>query len=66
MCKLNNGECIVIMNGYYAEVGICMAIGLIWFIIFKKPIKNLQHRNLSSWLVKFNRTDLQNSDEQYY
>lgn len=55
MCITNNGECIVTVNGYYTEVGLCMTIGLIWYFVFKKPIINLQQSNLSNWLVKFKR-----------
>ncbi|VVC28212.1 Major facilitator superfamily domain,Acetyl-coenzyme A transporter 1 [Cinara cedri] len=51
MCTVNNGECIVIVNGYYTEVGICIAVGLVWYFVFKKPIRNLQQRNLFHWLV---------------
>lgn len=56
MCTANNGECIVTVNGYYTEVGLCIAIGLVWYIVFKKPIVNLQRSNLSDWLVKSRRS----------
>ncbi|KAE9541116.1 hypothetical protein AGLY_004361 [Aphis glycines] len=48
-CKLNNGDCISIVNGYYIEVVVCMIIGFVWYFSYKKTIKNLQTKSASNW-----------------
>lgn len=48
-CKLNNGDCISIVNGYYIEVAVCMIIGFVWYFSYKKTIKNLQTKSVSNW-----------------
>ncbi|XP_022162906.1 acetyl-coenzyme A transporter 1-like [Myzus persicae] len=56
MCKANNGNCIVTVNGYYLEMLICTIIGIIWYFTVRKTLKSFQTKNLSHWLVKVKRT----------
>eukprot|EP00102_Acyrthosiphon_pisum_P021847 XP_016659057.1 PREDICTED: acetyl-coenzyme A transporter 1-like [Acyrthosiphon pisum] len=51
MCKTIGGDCVVIVNGYYAETAVCAIIGIIWFCIFRKILKNVQTKGRFYWLV---------------
>jgi len=51
MCTNANGDCIVIVNGYYVEAAVCMAVGFVWYFAYKSVVKNLQNRSPSNWLV---------------
>ncbi|VVC36428.1 Major facilitator superfamily domain,Acetyl-coenzyme A transporter 1 [Cinara cedri] len=51
--KENKGDCIV--DGYYVVAVFCSIIGIVWYIIFKNNLKELQLRGISHWMVKVNR-----------
>ncbi|XP_060877595.1 acetyl-coenzyme A transporter 1-like isoform X2 [Metopolophium dirhodum] len=55
MCKTIGGDCVVIVNGYYVETAVCTIIGIIWFCIFRKILKNFQTKGRSYWLVDIKR-----------
>ncbi|CAI6343822.1 unnamed protein product [Macrosiphum euphorbiae] len=55
MCKTIGGDCVVIVNGYYVETAACTIIGIIWFCIFRKILKNIQSKDRSYWLVDIKR-----------
>ncbi|VVC28209.1 Hypothetical protein CINCED_3A024306 [Cinara cedri] len=50
-CKTNGGDCVIQVNGYYVETAVCTVIGIVWFGIFFKILKNLQIKSPSHWLV---------------
>eukprot|EP00102_Acyrthosiphon_pisum_P021756 XP_016658966.1 PREDICTED: acetyl-coenzyme A transporter 1 isoform X2 [Acyrthosiphon pisum] len=55
ICKTIGGDCVVIVNGYYVETAMCTIIGIIWFCVFRKIIKNVQTKGRSYWLVDIKR-----------
>lgn len=59
MCKINNDNCIVTVNGYYVVVALCAIAGFVWLFIFKKNLKDLQSKSLDSWLVNFEKPSTQ-------
>lgn len=63
MCKIKEGDCNIIVNGYYIEVALCMIIGFVWYFSYKKTIQNLQTKNLSNWQVNLKRIDREKNEE---
>ncbi|CAI6351343.1 unnamed protein product [Macrosiphum euphorbiae] len=55
MCKTLDGDCVVIVNGYYVEMAVCTIIGVIWFCIFRNILKKFQNKGPSHWLVNIKR-----------
>ncbi|VVC36429.1 Major facilitator superfamily domain,Acetyl-coenzyme A transporter 1 [Cinara cedri] len=51
--KKNKGDCEV--DGYYIEVALFSILGIVWYVIFKNILKNLQYRSISHWTVNVNR-----------
>uniref|UniRef100_A0A2S2NEJ2 Acetyl-coenzyme A transporter 1 n=1 Tax=Schizaphis graminum TaxID=13262 RepID=A0A2S2NEJ2_SCHGA len=64
-CKSNGGDCITIVNGYYVESVICTVIGIIWYIIFKNKLRELQSKRPSHWVVKMNIQESGNHKNSY-
>lgn len=56
MCKINGGGCITTVNGYYVETVLCVLIGIVWYIIFKYILKNIQVKSSSHWLVNMKKS----------
>uniref|UniRef100_A0A2S2P6J7 Acetyl-coenzyme A transporter 1 n=1 Tax=Schizaphis graminum TaxID=13262 RepID=A0A2S2P6J7_SCHGA len=65
ICKANEGNCIVTINGYYVEMIPCTIIGIAWYIYFKNILKNLQIRSPSHWLVNIKKPVTENVEESY-
>ncbi|XP_060865229.1 acetyl-coenzyme A transporter 1-like [Metopolophium dirhodum] len=63
MCKIKGGDCNIIVNGYYIEVALCMAIGFVWYFLYKKTIQNLQTKSLSNWQLNLNRLEREKNEE---
>ncbi|XP_060833849.1 acetyl-coenzyme A transporter 1-like isoform X2 [Rhopalosiphum padi] len=59
-CKSNGGDCITTVNGYYVESVICTIIGIVWYIIFKNKLEELQSKSPSHWVVKMNIQESEN------
>jgi len=55
MCETNEGDCVVIVNGYYVETAVCTMIGIVWFFIFRIILKNIQTKGPSDWLVNIKK-----------
>lgn len=56
MCTANNKDrCITAVDGFYTGTTLCTLIGIVWYIVFKDIIKNLQRKSLSHWLVNVER-----------
>jgi len=45
------GKCTTILDGYFVEVGICTTFGIIWYVVLRKVLKNLQSRPMNEWQV---------------
>ncbi|CAH1724877.1 unnamed protein product, partial [Aphis gossypii] len=60
VCKLNGGDCMTIVNGYYVESILCTIVGTIWYIIFKNKLKQMQCMSPSHWQVKVNIQEPEN------
>ncbi|XP_026822981.1 acetyl-coenzyme A transporter 1-like [Rhopalosiphum maidis] len=65
VCKSKGGDCITIVNGYYVESIVCTVFEIIWFIIFKNKLKQLQSKSPSHWLVKMNTLKSKNHESSY-
>ncbi|XP_050430843.1 acetyl-coenzyme A transporter 1-like isoform X3 [Adelges cooleyi] len=50
-CSSIGGSCSTTFDGYYMEIIICTIIGIIWYICFNKPLRNLQTKSNEYWLV---------------
>ncbi|CAH1724646.1 unnamed protein product [Aphis gossypii] len=66
ICKVNDGNCIVITNGYYVETIPCTIIGTAWYIYFRSILKNLQIRSPSHWLINVKKPVTENIEESYH
>ncbi|XP_050430838.1 acetyl-coenzyme A transporter 1-like isoform X2 [Adelges cooleyi] len=53
-CSSIGGSCSTTIDGYYLEILICTIIGIIWYICFNKPLRNLQTKSNEYWLVNLN------------
>ncbi|XP_050438632.1 acetyl-coenzyme A transporter 1-like [Adelges cooleyi] len=62
-CSSIGGSCSTTINGYYLEIIICTIIGIIWYVCFNKPLRNLQTKSNEHWLVNFN-TSVPEKNEQ--
>lgn len=59
MCRMNGGECMVIMDGYYVEIVVCLVIGFVWYGVFKNTLKRYQNKDSSQWVVRGNEPNKQ-------
>lgn len=48
MCTNNGGECIMMVNGYYVEMGLCTVFGFIWYGVFRNILIDLQTKLICS------------------
>lgn len=48
-------NCVTIVDGYYVEAAICMVIGFVWYIIFKRFYKSIELKNSSHWVVELTK-----------
>jgi len=48
-CQDASGSCVVVTEGYYVQVVLCTAIGLVWLVLFKSTIQDLQRLPQRSW-----------------
>ncbi|XP_060878679.1 acetyl-coenzyme A transporter 1-like [Metopolophium dirhodum] len=55
MCKTIDGDCVVIVNGFYVEMALCTIFGFIWLCIFRNILKKFQNKGRSHWLVNIKR-----------
>lgn len=39
------------VNGYFLEMALCTVVGIVWYAVFKKILKNLQVKSPSHWMV---------------
>ncbi|XP_050523115.1 acetyl-coenzyme A transporter 1-like isoform X2 [Daktulosphaira vitifoliae] len=44
-------DCLVIIDGYYIELGLCIVFSISWHLLTKRFIINLQARNIEEWHV---------------
>ncbi|CAI6365998.1 unnamed protein product [Macrosiphum euphorbiae] len=65
ICKANEGNCIVTINGYYVEIIPCTIIGIAWYIYFRNILKNLQIRSPSHWLINVKKPVVENIEESF-
>jgi len=65
VCKLNGGDCMTIVNGYYVESILCTIVGTIWYIFFKNKLKQMQCVSPSHWQVKVNIQEPENYENSY-
>lgn len=50
-CTTNGGDCVTIVNGYFLEMALCTVIGIVWYLVFKNVLKDLQIKGPSHWMV---------------
>lgn len=48
-CEAAGGKCVTHMDGYYVEMGICVAFGLFWLLWQRRKIHRLQALPESAW-----------------
>lgn len=48
---MNKGSCEVYIDGYYTTIFLNMVIGFIWYIVFRKTLREYESLNLSQWLI---------------
>jgi len=56
-CVKGEGNCIVIVDGYYISMVVCITIGLVWYYIFRNIIRNYQSLGPSHWMIHLNRSN---------
>jgi len=50
-CIKDGGKCVTIIDGYYIESVICVALGFLWLLWRYKALTRLQNLKPSSWTV---------------
>ncbi|XP_026805456.1 acetyl-coenzyme A transporter 1-like [Rhopalosiphum maidis] len=55
ICRINDGKCDTIVDGYYVEVVICLIIGFVWYAVYKRHLKFFESKDRSHWLLDYNR-----------
>lgn len=50
-CTEEGGKCNIEIDGYYIEILVCLAYGILWYQWGKHQIRNLQQLPLSAWRV---------------
>lgn len=50
-CISNGGVCQIDVDGYYIEVLINVAYGIVWFYLARKFVKNLESVPINEWHV---------------
>ncbi|XP_055335216.1 acetyl-coenzyme A transporter 1-like [Paramacrobiotus metropolitanus] len=52
VCAAGGGNCVVDLDGFYVEVMVCFAFGLIWYQFFRSRIRTLQELPERSWRLQ--------------
>ena len=50
-CADHMGQCKITLDGYTVETFVCIFIGIIWLLLFRGVVLNLQSISHSEWLV---------------
>lgn len=51
LCVAEGNTCMYVVDGYYVCVGICVAIGIVWYAIFFRRIQRIQKIERREWHV---------------
>ncbi|CAM5138423.1 unnamed protein product [Eretmochelys imbricata] len=51
-CTELGGSCVTMLDGYYVESIICVALGFFWWFLLGSKLKKLQDEGQSSWKCK--------------
>ena len=51
-CIANGGECLIKYDGFFVEVGICLVVGILWYLFMFKKVTHLQRMKSHQWKVK--------------
>lgn len=56
LCTSKGGKCITIVDGFYIETIICIAIGCIWYWQGAKKVEQIQLLDESAWKIRNKKT----------
>jgi PAT family acetyl-CoA transporter-like MFS transporter 1 len=49
--------CLLQADGFYVMTALCTAVGIAWYIIAARPVRQMQERNLLEWRVGADKKD---------
>ncbi|XP_057666812.1 acetyl-coenzyme A transporter 1 [Diorhabda carinulata] len=59
LCTSKGGKCITIVDGFYIETVICIAIGCLWYWQGAKKVEQIQQLDESAWKIRNKKTLMQ-------
>lgn len=51
LCAAQGGECGYEIDGYYIMVFLCFGVGVVWWVLFKNALSELQSQKAEAWRV---------------
>ncbi|KAH7699887.1 gland protein G8A07 [Aphelenchoides avenae] len=51
LCVAEGNACMYVVDGYYLCVGICVAVGIVWYMLFFRRIQRIQKIARKEWHV---------------
>ncbi|XP_072397426.1 acetyl-coenzyme A transporter 1 [Diabrotica undecimpunctata] len=52
LCEKVGGKCVTVLDGFYIETLICVAIGFLWYLWGAKKVRHLQQLGENAWKLK--------------
>uniref|UniRef100_A0A6P7G5N7 Acetyl-coenzyme A transporter 1 n=1 Tax=Diabrotica virgifera virgifera TaxID=50390 RepID=A0A6P7G5N7_DIAVI len=52
LCEKVGGKCVTVLDGFYIETLICVAIGFLWYLWGAKKVRHLQQLGDNAWKLK--------------
>ncbi|RHY63415.1 hypothetical protein DYB38_007442 [Aphanomyces astaci] len=50
-CESTGGVCTILTDGYFVEVGVCTAVGVLWLAVAYQHVDKLQKLPMTAWRV---------------
>ncbi|KAM9853626.1 acetyl-coenzyme A transporter 1 isoform 1-T2 [Aulostomus maculatus] len=55
MCAKKGGACVTTLDGYFIESGVCVVIGLAWWMVLGKKMRMLQDKSPAAWRCRVSK-----------
>jgi len=52
VCTDAGGTCNIQLDGYTVQTFTCLAVGMLWFVLYRKKLGELQQLPHSAWLIQ--------------
>lgn len=50
-CTAAGGECLIVTDGFFIEVALCLVVGVLWLVYFRHRIAFLQNLKIDKWRI---------------